>query len=330
MTEGSQPAAPAAALLVTAALLAALTLAQPFAVASIGVMVLGPLHVVLAVRYLLGRAWPVLPGRVGQTMIVFVLAMMCVRAIGTAAGHLGHYLELLGGSAIIAYAMWTGLRGRWRLAAVSVVAAWTAVSLLELPWYWHLLTHGHNVVPLIFLWDWARRAAPRARIAFVAANLVWLVGIPAAMLSGRLDRFTNETVPGVVARLTDPSFLVDGAAPPGADQAMGLRFLTVFAFMQAMHYVLWMVFFQVGGRAEIRRLEQAAPSVAGWRFWAVGAAVSATIWATYAIGYGEGRSLYGVVGALNVTLEQPLAVWLLLTALPAARTTPLVATLKRT
>lgn len=330
MPDGGRLARPAAALLAASTLLAALALAQPFALASIGVIVLGPLHVLLAMRYLLGRSWPVLPGRTGQTLTILLLVMVIVRAVTVADGHLGHHLELLGGSAILAYALWTGLKGRWRLVAVAGVIAWTAVSFIELGWFWHLLTHGHNVIPLVFLWDWARRGTPRARIGFVVASLVWVVAVPAAMLAGWFDAFLNTAVPGIVTSLADPSFLVDSAAPPGADPVLGLRFLAVFAFMQAMHYVLWMVFFQVGGRAEIHRLERAVPSVRGWRFWAIGAVVTAAVWATYGIGYGDGRAVYGVFGALNVYLEQPIAVWLLLTALPAGGTTALVAALRRT
>ena len=330
MPEGGRLARPAAALLAASLLLALLALTQPFALASIGVIVLGPLHVLLAMRYLLGRAWPVLPGRTGRVIVVFLLAMVVARAVTVANSHLGHHLESLGGSAIVGYALWTGLKGRWRFVAVAAAAALATLSFVELPWYWHLLTHGHNIIPLIFLWDWARRAAPKARLGLVAVGLVWTAAIPLAMLAGWFDPLLNGTAPGIVGRLTDPAFLIDSAAPPGADAVTGLRSLAVFAFMQAMHYVLWMVFFQVAGRREIGRLAHSAPFMQGWRFWLLGAAVSGAIWATYAIGYGDGRSLYGVLGALNVYLEQPLAVWLLLTALPARRTTALVSTLART
>lgn len=91
-----------------------------------------------------------------------------------------------------------------------------------------------------------------------------------------------------------------------------------------MHYVLWMVFFQLYGRAEVRR----SPLPAGWRFWALAGGASALVWAAYAAGYYDGRTAYAVLGALNVYLEQPIATWLLLTALPASATTALVGRLR--
>lgn len=328
MPNGGSLARPAVGLLAAAVLLAGIAVAQPYALAAFSVVAFGPLHVLLALRYLTGRSWPALAGSTGRTLLVLVLLMVVVRAITVVDGHLGHQLELIGGTGIVAFALWAGLRGGLRYAAIGAVLTLAVVSALELPWYWHLLTHGHNLVPLVFLWDWARRSRPTARLSFVAANLGWLVGIPAVVLAGLADAWLNPAPPGLVTHLTDPAFLVASAAPPGASPALGLRFLAVFGFLQAMHYVLWMVFFQVHGRPEIRRLERAVPVLAGWRFWAVAAAVCAAIWMSYGIGYAQGRAVYGVLGALNVYVEQPIAIWLLLTALPARPTTTLIAPLR--
>jgi hypothetical protein len=65
--------------------------------------------------------------------------------------------------------------------------------------------------------------------------------------------------------------------------------------------------------------------VRGWRFWALALGASALVWAAYAGGgYDTGRAAYGVLGAFNLYLEQPVAVLLLLTALPATATSALV------
>jgi hypothetical protein len=296
----------------------------PFTTAAFSVMLLGPLHVLLAVRYLSGRIAGALPGSTGWLLVAFVAVMALIRAVSSVAPHLGHQLELVGGMAGIGVALMVGLRGRlrwWALAAVAAIAVW---SLIELPWYWHLFVHGHNLVPLIFLWDWTRGRPPGQRWGFVGVNLVWLAGVPAAILAGLADPLLNGEPPAIVTGLVDPAALVASASPPGADPALGLRFLAVFAFGQAMHYVLWMVFFQLYGRAEVRR----SPLPAGWRFWALAGGASALVWAAYAAGYYDGRTAYAVLGALNVYLEQPIATWLLLTALPASATTALVGRLR--
>lgn len=301
-----------------------LTLRAPFVTATFSVMLLGPLHVLLAVRYLSGRVAGALPGSTGWLLAAFVAVMALTRAVSSVAPHLGHQLELVGGMAGIGAALVVGLRRRlrwWALLLLAVIAIW---SLVELPWYWHLFVHGHNLVPLVFLWDWTRGRPRGQRWGFVGVSLVWLAGIPAAILAGVTDPLLNGAPPSIVTELVDPAALVASASPPGADPALGLRFLAVFAFLQVMHYVLWMVFFQVCGRAEVRR----SPLPAGWRFWALAGAASALVWAAYATSYYDGRAAYAVLGALNVYLEQPIATWLLLTALPASATTALIGRLR--
>lgn len=282
-------------------------------------MLLGPLHVLLAVRYLGGRITGAMPASTGWLLVIFVSAMSLVRAVATVAPQLGHRLELLGGMALVGFALTLGLRGRLRYLGLASMALIAIVSFAELPWYWHLLTHAHNVVPLVFLWDWTRGRAPGQRLAFVGTNLVWLVGVPAVILSGLADPLLSQAQPGAVAHLVDPDILIASVAPPGADTTLGLRFLAIFTFLQAMHYLLWMVFFQTWGRTEVRRFP-----LTGWRFWTLAAGASALIWTAYTSGYYNGRAAYGVLGAFNVYLEQPIAVWLLLTALPASATSALV------
>lgn len=315
---------PATGLLVAAALLAILALRAPFAVAVFGIMLLGPLHVLLAVRYLSGRIAGAVPAATGWLLVAGLAAMALVRAVATVAPHVGHQLELLGSMALVAFALVLGLRGRLRFLALLPVALVAALSLVNLPWYTHLLMHGHNLIPLIFLWDWTRGRPRRARWGFIGANLVWMIGIPAAILLGLADPLLNSTPPSAVTQLIDPAALIASAAVPGADAVLGLRYLVVFAFLQSMHYVLWMGFFQLCGRAEVRQ----SPLPAGWRFWALAALASALVWAAYGLSYYDGRAAYSVLGAFNAYLKQPVAIWVLLTALPAATTSPLVARLR--
>ncbi len=316
--------ATAAGLLLAAVLLAAGVLRAPFAVAVFGIMLLGPLHVLLAVRYLSGRVAGAVPAPLGRLLAAFLAAMALVRAVAAVVPHLGHQLELLGSMVLVGSALMLGLRGRTRLLALLAVALVAVLSLVNLPWYAHLLAHGHNLVPLIFLWDWTRGRATRLRLGFVGANLLWLAGIPAAILLGLADPLLNAVPPEAVTSLVDPAAVVAGIAPPDADPLLGMRFLAVFAFLQTMHYLLWMVFFQLLGRDQVRR----SPLPAGWRFWALAAAASVLVWAAYAVSYYDGRAAYSVLGAFNAYLEQPVAAWLLLTALPVSATTALVGRLR--
>ena len=60
--------------------------------------------------------------------------------------------------------------------AASILAAAAYASFSFPAYHFVVLTHLHNLVPLIFLWDWAGRiAAPRARLAFRLTQLLWIV-----------------------------------------------------------------------------------------------------------------------------------------------------------
>jgi hypothetical protein len=308
-----------------AALLAGIALRTPFVLAVFGILLIGPLHVLLAVRYLSGRVADAIPARTGWLLVALLSAMALARATTLVAPHLGHRLELLGSVGLMGLALILGLRGRLRWLALLPLVVVATVSVLHLPWYAHLLTHGHNLIPLVFLWDWTRGRPPGHRLAFVGANLVWLFGVPAIILSGLVDPLLNLEPPGAVTRLVDPAAVVAGAAPPGADSALGLRFLVVFAFLQAMHYLLWTVFFPLLSRPVIR----SSPLPQGWRFWGMALVASAVVWVAYGLSYYDGRAAYSVLGAFNAYLEQPVAVWVLLTALPASVTRPLVDRLRQ-
>lgn len=72
MTDARGPVAGCVFLVGSALLLTALAVTQPLALASLAVVVLGPLHVVLATRYILGRSLPALGGSTGGTLALLV------------------------------------------------------------------------------------------------------------------------------------------------------------------------------------------------------------------------------------------------------------------
>lgn len=311
-------------LLLAAVALGALAVVAPYEVTAYGVMILGPLHVLLAARYLTGRVAGAVTPRLSAVVAATIVLMIIVRAATLTNAHLGHVLELFASMGVVSFALFVGLRGTWRWVAMVPLVAAVALTFADMPWYWHFFTHAHNVIPMIFLWDYARGSSASKRAGFVLANLVWMIGIPAIILAGVADPLLNAASPAGVANLVDPSMLVAGAAPPGAPAELGIRFLAAFGFMQSMHYVLWMVFFQTFGRQDAQR----SPFFRGAPAWIGVGAICVAIWAAYAFGYLEGRAVYSIFGAINVYLEQPIAVWLLLTALPVAATTPLIARLR--
>lgn len=312
-------------MLVAAGLLAVLSLRAPFAVAVFGIVLLGPLHVLLALRYLSGRVAGAVPAATGWLLVAFLSVMALLRAVSAYAPHLGQRLELFGSMALLAFALALGLHGRLRLLALLPLALATALAAAHLPGHSHLVAHAHNLIPLVFLWDWTRGHPALSRCGFMGASLLWAIGIPAAILLGLADPLLNSAPPEILTAIADPTAVLATAAPPEADPVMAIRFLAAFAFGQLMHYLLWMVFFQRWGRAEVAH----SPLPSGWRLWTLGAVVSAAVWAAYAVSYYDGRAAYSVLGAFNAYLEQPVAIWLLLTALPATATSTLVTDLRK-
>lgn len=317
-------ARPAGALVAAAAAAIVLVLVAPFPVVVLSVALLGPVHVLLAARYLTGRvAGAITPGAV-RMLVVAVAAMLLVRAGSLLHPHAGHVVEAVGGVVLISLAMLWGLSGRWRILAAVPLLLLGAAALAQNSWYWFALTHAHNLVLIVFLWDWTRGLPCRRRAAFTATGAVLLLGFPLAVLAGLVDPLLSMASAEWIGGLVDPAAVLSAASHHAIDAAFSLRLLVVFAFMQLMHYALWIGFFPMLGRAEMRR----SPLAPGRRFWILAAGATALVWASYAVGYGEGRALYSVLGAVNVALEQPIATWLLLTAMPASATSALVIRLR--
>ena len=134
---------------------------------------------------------------------------------------------------------------RWRLLALAGAGAGRPRRSLAFPAYhFVVLTHLHNVVPLFFLWEWSRAPA-RAGALARSGRRTWAgcSVVPALILAGVFDPLLRAApaafggLGGVAA--FEPGRLAAVYAPPALAADMGLRFLAVFAFMQTMHYVVW-------------------------------------------------------------------------------------------
>jgi hypothetical protein len=102
---------------------------------------------------------------------------------------------------------------------------------------------------------------------------------------------------------------VHGLAPPGAGSELGARLLTVFAFLQVMHYYVWCRFFPSVSAVETARADgmlagMGLPNGGRLTLLAMLAAVGTfgLLWADF----WRGRSLYGALAGYHAYVEYAL------------------------
>jgi hypothetical protein len=208
---------------------------------------------------------------------VTVLAAITVVALGRLlVGAPARPVEVVAGFAILAAGLAYGARRRPLLAAAGlpVVAVGTAVALAYQDYWFVAITYVHNLVPFVFLWDWsAQRLAGRARTAFRAVQVTWLLVVPALLLTGVLPVPSLSSQAGAASFAGPLSGHVATVAPPAWRGPEAARLLAVFAFLQVLHYAFWCAFLP-------RRATSAQPRLPRWA-WA-GTAVLVTV---FAFGY---------------------------------------------
>jgi hypothetical protein len=225
------------------AVAATLASRAPLVASVAGLMVLGILHNVLELRYVLARWRDAFRG----PFAAIVLGLVTVIALGRLAGGTNaRKVEVVAGFAILGAGLALNARHRPITAAAGLpmLAVATATAWAHLDLYFVTVTYLHNLVPFAILWDWSSRAIrdPRAKAAFRAVNVTWLVAVPAALLSGAIH------VPSVNAQAHAVRFAgpvarhVATVAPPGWRGPEAARLLAVFAFLQVLHYAFWCVF----------------------------------------------------------------------------------------
>src|SRR5688572_13547787 len=146
---------PAAELLVGAALAAMLALWAPLPLAVLGLVLVGPAHTVLELRYVLGRFRSVLSGPFLQVAVGIVTVVAAARLAGAPARR----IEIVAAFALLAVAVVRGRRGG---AFALPLAAAFVLAMRSPAWFALVLLHLHNLVPAAFLWEWSARRAVRA------------------------------------------------------------------------------------------------------------------------------------------------------------------------
>ena len=303
-------------MLAAAAASLALAVGAPLTVTVLGLLLFGVLHNVLEIRYVAGRFATLLTGRFLALLLALTsgIALCRLTASGWPLG--SRYAEVGIGYAILAAGCWIGLRGTARLAGLGVLGLGAYASFSYPAYHFVVLTHLHNLVPLVFLWDWAVRiAAPWARLAFRLTQVLWIVVLPLLILAGALDRWVSAA-PGVAARFVgDGSRIIAATAPPDAAGEIGVRFLVMFAFMQTMHYVVWVGFLPRFAPDAAAAFDARVPWLRGRRAWLVGIVGGGFLAVLFLSDYFAGRALYGALATYHAYLEFPVLLALMMSPL---------------
>jgi hypothetical protein len=294
-----------------AALALLLALHLPLAATVFSLIAFGLLHTFFELRYVIGRFGALLERPFLDLLVVGLTLIAATRLLQP--GGWGAQLEILVGYGLLAAALAWGWRGRplRMLAWLGPLAGLAALSLAQPDYHFVVLAHLHNVVPLFFLWEWSRRArGSLSRRLFLAVQLGWALAIPGLILLGLFDRLVTPDLAVGSALGGGAQALAATYTPPAwRDGALPLRFLTVFAFLQVMHYVVWCAFIPRVGRAETARFERLLgdqPLVRGRRLTALAGvaaiAVAALLWSDYQLG----RTVYGALASYHAYLEYPI------------------------
>lgn len=302
-------------LILAAAAALALALRAPLPTTVLGLVAFGVLHNALELRYVTGRFAGLLAGRFLLLLVALISGIVVCRVAGLVVGGPARYAEIVVGYAVLTAAM-TGLTGWTRALALAVLAVAAAASLRWPAYHFVVLAHLHNVVPLVFLWEWARRLpTAAARAGFRAVQIGWVLAVPALVLAGLADAWTGRVAPGVAAFAgnPDPARVLAVSAPPSTvDATIGVRFLVVFAFLQTMHYVVWVWFLPRYAPDATAAFERRVPALAGRRVWALGIAGGAVLAVLFVLDYAGGRSVYAALATYHAYLEFPVLLALVL------------------
>lgn len=298
------------ALVLAAAGALALAVNAPIATTVLGLIAFGVLHNVLELRYVTGRFANVLTGRFLGLLVALISGIVVCRFAALVAGQPARYAEILIGYAVLAVAA-VAARGPVRYLVLAGIMAATGASLMWPAYHFVVLAHLHNVVPLIFLWEWARRLpTAAARAGFRAVQVGWVLVVPALILAGAADAWTG----GLTATAFTDRVISVSAPPDAVDTVIGVRFLVVFAFLQTMHYVVWVWFLPRYAPDATEAFERRVPALAGTRVWALGLAGGAVLAVLFTLDYWGGRSVYSALATYHAYLEFPVILALLLGA----------------
>lgn len=277
-----------------------------------GLATFGIVHICLEPRYMIGRFAGLLAGRFGWILLLVLSLMVVTRLVATLNWTLGRQLEAVGAFALLGLAAWIGLRGQVRVVVLVGLGCLAAVCPIWPQWYWVIITHLHNFIPLAFLWDWSRRFRGLAeRAVFMAGHAVWAVVIPLLIVTGALDAWINPQAGLAAGWVGDGASVLKASAVPGASVDATIRTFVAFAFLQTMHYVVWIGFFPRFAPEVSASFARVVPALRGRRLPVLAAGLGAAVLVAFASDYGLGRQIYSLVSTYHVYLEFPILVFML-------------------
>lgn len=302
--------------LAAAAASLALALRSPVATSVVGVILFGVLHNLLELRYVVGRFSAVLGRPFLDLLVALITGVVVCRLLVGMVGRPAQLAEIAFGYAVLLAAAHQVLAGRRRVAAWAVIGVAAAVSVAFPDYHVVVLAHLHHVVPLFFLWEWSRRiTSRRGRSAFRAVQLLWVVAIPAVVLSGLLDGSLTAD-PGMVRSVVGDghAVLASSALPGTAATVVGLRLLTVLAFLQTMHYVVWVAVMPRIAPDASAAFETRVPWLTGPRLWAVGFVAAALFAVLFGVDFTRGTTVYAALSSYTAYVEVPVLLAMLVGA----------------
>ena len=288
----------------------ALALTLPLASTVFALLLFGVLHNYFELRYLVGRFGGLFAGQLTEAVLVGLTAIVLVRL--APLGALGRPAEIVATYALLGAVLVLRLGSRPHLlmpaALILVLAA--ALSLRYAEYHFVAITHLHNVLPLVFLWEWTSGAARTgAGRAFRCLNISWAVLLPALILIGAFGQPATVDPTAATSIVGTVDDFVRTLAPPNSDAEIGGRLLAVFALLQLMHYYVWCRFFPGVSRAEVARFDETMAALRlprGRRLTALvsilAAAALMLMWSDFWLG----RSVYGALAGYHAYLEYAL------------------------
>ncbi len=285
----------------------------PLATTVLGLMAFGVLHNVLELRYVTGRFAPVLSGRLLAVLLGLITAIVLCRLATVVVGQPARLAEIVIGYAVLGAACVVAVRGPLLVIALTVLVVAAGASLSWPAYHFVVLAHLHNVVPLFFLWEWSRRLPTATARWFRGVQVGWVLVIPGLLLTGAFDRYLGGVSSSVAGFAGDPRPIVAASAPPPAVVTdVGVRLLVVFAFLQTMHYFVWVGFLPRYAPDAARAFEARVPWLTGRRAWSLGISLGVVLAVLFAIDYASGKTLYSAFASYHAYLEYPVLLAVLL------------------
>ncbi len=208
--------------LVAAAFVA--TLAGPLWLLLLTPLVFGTPHIAADLRYLVLHGPTCLRPSTIVALTVPLAAMVAFRAAGLAGAVVDLRLEVALGCAAV---MATAVAARTSLVVVAAVLAFAIPAIAEPRITTLILLHVHNAVAFVIWLRWTRGGP--ARWPLLALTLAGL----ALIAVGAFDALLPHDGP------LDGDALARSFAP-GLGPVAGGRVVLLYAFMQALHYIVWL------------------------------------------------------------------------------------------